>query len=167
MFNLRRLVAVAIVVTLGIFTAACGGSDNKTASTSATAKADSKTSPDIADFSTECQAFVSAMSGASASIGSALSGTGTNEVEQAAAYFNETKGKLPQEIRGDFAIFAAAYTSYAKALADAHIDLSNPSSMDPKTLAALQGLSKPFADPKVAKASANIETYINAHCKDG
>ncbi len=166
----QRAGSIALVTVLGLGLVACGGGSDSTSATTTT-KGDATTTTtsggSLGDFSGECASFVSAFAGASASIGSAFSGAPGDQINTAASYFDNVAGKLPKEIRADFAVFAAAYKEFARAIVDAHIDFSNPSSVDPDKLAALEKLSKAFDSPKVKQASANIQAYVDTHCKSG
>ncbi len=169
MGGMRRAGAIALTAVLSLGLVACGGGSDDTAADPTTTTAEDpnteSTDVDLSDFTGECADFVSAFAGASASIGAAFSGAPGADLEAAADYFTDVSDKLPKEIRADFAIFAEAYTSFAQAITDADIDFSDPSTMDPEKLAALEGLSESFSAPEVEEATANIQAYMDANCK--
>lgn len=161
-----RIGSLALVAVLGLGLVACG--DGKKVASNATTTTTGSSGTDGADaydFTGDCADFLAAFSGASASIGAAFSGGADADLEEAANYFENVGDKLPKEIRVDFEVFAEAYRDFAKAMADADIDFSDPSSMDPEQMSELQALGDAFSDPKVTEASANIEAYMEANCK--
>jgi len=163
MGGMRRIGAVAVAALLGL--AACGGGDDgeatgDTDATTTTAGAGG----DASDFLGECAEFSEAFVGAGAAVGSAFSGAASDGLDDAAAYFEQVAARVPKEIRADFEVFAEAYGDFAKAIAEADIDFSDPSSIDPAKLAELESVSEAFSSAEVEEASANIEAYFKANC---
>lgn len=166
MGGMRRIGAVALTAVLGLGLVACGSGGKTDASGTTTTKADGNGDVAASAFAGDCAAFVNAFAGAGAAVGSAFSGTAdAADLEKVAEYFDTVADKLPKEIRADFQVFAQAYADFAKAMADAKIDFSNPASMNPEALAQLEKLSKAFQDSKVQEASARVQAYADANCK--
>jgi hypothetical protein len=84
-----------------------------------------------------------------------------------ATYFDEVAERVPEAIRDDFRVFADAYGEFAQALADADVDFSDPSTMDPEAAAQLQGLAEAFSAPEVQAASENIQAWVTENCEGG
>jgi hypothetical protein len=164
---------MAAVLCLGLV--ACGGDDGDNASegdgdvttttTEATGSDTDTTELDLGDFTGECAEFAQAFAGAGAAIGSAFSGTGDDDLGSVAEYFDTVAEKVPEEIRDDFQVFADAYGEFAQALADADIDLSDPSKADPEAMAQLEALGEAFSAPEVQQASENIQAYVDSNCQ--
>lgn len=163
MGGMRRLGAVVLTAVLGLGLVACGSDDKTDASADTTTTEANRSDVAANVFAGDCAAFVSAFAGASAAVGSAFGGADA-DLKEAAEYFERVADKLPKEIRADFQIFAEAYADFAKAMAEANIDFSNPASMNPEALAELEKLSKAFEDSEVQEASERIEAYIDANC---
>lgn len=165
MGGMRRIGAVVLTAVLGLGLVACG-SDSKDDASGTTTEADVSGDVAASAFAGDCAAFVNAFAGAGASVGSAFSGTSdAADLEKVAEYFEEVADKLPKDIRADFQIFAQAYADFAKAMAEANIDFSNPASMNPEALAELEKLGKAFEDSKVQEASDRVQAYVDANCK--
>lgn len=163
----QRLSAVVVVAALGLAAVACGGSDTAAKDTTTTAAKDGASgNVDVSAFTGDCGALSAAFASAGASIRAAYTGAGA-DVEKAAEYFRTVADKLPKDIRADFALFADAYAAFAKAMVDAKIDVSDPSSVSPEKLAELEAISKEFSSPAIAKASANVQAYIQKTCPNG
>lgn len=168
MRSMQRLRSAVLVLVLGITMVACGGGDQEpTVGTTTTKPYGASAALDAAGFKAECSGLVTAFAGAYASLGAAASGNPSKDLETAATYFQDIADKLPKEIRADFAVFADAYGRYAKALVDADIDFSDPSAMDAEQMVKLSALGKDFSEPAVARATANVQAYLEAHCTKG
>ena len=172
MGRMQRAGGIVVAAVLGLGLVACGGGDDDEAVDTTTTEdgggSDSGTTDvDLSDFTGECAAFAEAFAGAGTAIGSAFSGTGGDDLEQVADYFSEVADRLPDEISDDFEVFAAAYSDFASAMAEADIDFSDPSSVDPDKLSELESISEAFSSAEVQEASANIEAYISANCNGG
>lgn len=174
----RRALGLVAVVVLGLGAAACGGDDTGDAAPTTEADAaDDGGSADGGDdmvdvdevpgLSGECEEMVAAYLEASSGLGSIMSGTGDTDFSEVAAYFSEVADELPDEISGDFEVFAQAYSEFAQALEDADIDLSDMSSADPAALEALTPALEAFNDPAVTEASENISDWMDANCAQG
>jgi hypothetical protein len=175
MRGMRRVGGLLLAVVLGASLVACGGGDDDddaasedTDVTTTEASGSDDTSAedvDLGDFTGECADFAEAFANAGSAIGSAFSGTGTaDDLEALGDYFAEVGDQMPDEIKGDFEVFADAYTEFAQAMADADIDFSDPSAMDPEQLAQLEAVSEAFSAPEVQEASDNISAYMEEHC---
>ena len=110
----------------------------------------------------DCLNLVFAWSSA-ASIG--LSGTGT--FEEGAEAVEDLAAAVPDEIAGDFLIYAQAMRAYGQALADAGIVLSDPSTYStPETQQIVTDASDAFNSPNIQAAGNRISDYIEAECSD-
>lgn len=99
-----------------------------------------------------------------ASAASAFGGTEGGDLQDVAQYFEEIADEVPEEIKGDFETFAAAYSEFAQAAADAGIDFSDPDSMTPEALQELGAAAEAFNDPEVQEASERISTFAEETC---
>jgi len=176
--NGRGALGLVAVAVLGLGVTACGGDDSDDAApTTAADVADDGDAGDGGDdmvdvdevpgLSGECEDLMSAYLEASSGLGSVMSGTGDTDFSEVAAYFSEVADELPDEISGDFEIFAQAYAEFGQALEDAGIDLSDMSTADPATLEALTPALEAFDDPAVTEASENISAWMDANCEAG
>lgn len=176
MGGIRRIGAMTLAVVLGVGLTACGGGDDdaEAGTTTTEAATDDTTADDSgsdgADASDllggDCAAFAEAFANAGEASGSALSGDDAG-LEEAAAFFSEVADQVPDEIADDFEVFANAYAEFAQAMADADIDLSNPSAADPEAMAELQTIMESFSSDEVQEASNNITAYMSEHCTAG
>jgi hypothetical protein len=167
----RRVRALALAAVIGIGLAACGGGDDdpeaaegSTTTTAASEDTSTDGEVDLEDFTGECAEFAEAFTEAGQAIGNAFSGTGDGDLEDVASYFSEVADRMPDEIQADFEVFAAAYTQFAQALAEADIDMSNPEAMDPEAMAALEDVTAAFDSAEVQEASENIQAYMTERC---
>jgi hypothetical protein len=174
MGGMRRTSALAMAAVLGLGLVACGGDDSggdassdteATTTTEATGSDTDTTDLDLGDFSGECADFAQSFAGAAAAVGSAFTGAPGDDLSSVAEYFDAVADKVPEEIRDDFQVFADAYGEFAQALADADIDLSDPSKADPEAMAQLQALGEAFSAPEVQQASENIQAYVDSNCQ--
>lgn len=174
MGGMRRVGGLLLAVVLGASLVACGGGDDSDDSakeddkgattTEASGSDDTTDDVDLGDFTGECADFAAAFTNAGSAVSSAFTGGDSGDIEGLADYFREVGSKMPDEISDDFEVFADAYTAFAQALADADIDFSDPSSVDPEQLAQLEGVSEAFSSAEVQEASQNISDYMAEHC---
>lgn len=162
----KRLGSLALAVTLGFTMVACGGGDDKASTEGTTTTAGSDDGNGVAAFTEDCAELTQAFAGAYASIGAGFGGAGS-ELDDAAEYFEKVADNLPKEIRADFQLFAEAYAEFAKAMADADIDMSNPASMDPEQMEKLQKIGESLEGPEIEEASANVQAYLETECGTG
>lgn len=176
MGGMRRVGGLLLAVVLGASLVACGGddgADNASAdkdvtTTEASGSGDtSADNVDLGDFTGECADFAEAFANAGSAVGSAFTGGSGQDIEALADYFREVGSKMPDEISGDFEVFADAYTEFAQALADADIDFSDPSAIDPAQLAQLEAVGEAFSSADVQQASENISSYMAENCGGG
>lgn len=174
MGGMQRLGAVALATIFGLGMTACGddggedASDQVEETTTAKDSGSDSVDPGNFDFSGECADFVEAFGNAGAAVGSAFGGGGSSDdLAQVADYFEEIASNVPEDIRGDFEVFAEAYSDFAQALADSGIDLSDASTANPEDLAALQAVMEAFSAPEVQEASDNISAWVEESCSAG
>jgi hypothetical protein len=178
MGGLRRLGAAAVALTLLAGMSACGDDgggdgDEASATTSGTEDEGSgnedESSGDDVDVDSafvgeECEEFSEAFINAGASLGGAFGGGGDEDLEDVAGYFEEISDNVPDEIGDAFETYAEAFAAYARALADADVDLSDPSNIDPEDAQALAAAGEAFSEPEVQEASEAITTYVSENC---
>ena len=167
----KRLASVALTAVLAIAVAACGSDDKDDSGLKAGADVDAGTDAELGDelgaFTKECAELVQVYAGAYASVGSIMAGTATDELEEAAQYFEDVADALPDEIKADFALFAEAYNEFAKAVVEADIDFGDPTNIDPQQFAKLSTLTEKLESAEVEEASERISAYLEAKCGDG
>jgi hypothetical protein len=172
MGGIRRIGALALTVVLGVGLTACGGGSDDESSDASTTTSEPSTDGTSADdgdgasgvLGGDCEDLANAFSQAGEASSSAFSGE-AGGLEEAATYFQEVADEVPDEIADDFKIFADAYADFAKALADADIDLSDPSNADPEAMAELQTIMESLGSDEVQEASNNIQAYVSANCE--
>ncbi|MFZ6005438.1 MAG: hypothetical protein ACOYXM_16065 [Actinomycetota bacterium] len=167
MGGMQRAGGLALAAMLSVGLVACGDDGDSTSeatTTTTSAESTDDTTGGLGELS-DCAEVLAAYAGASGSIGASLGGAASDDIEAAAEYFEEVAARLPDDISADFAIWAEAFSAYVEALADADIDFSDPSSIDPEKLAALESLGEAFEDPAVEEATANIEAYFDSNCE--
>lgn len=71
----------------------------------------------------------------------------------------------PAEIRDAFRTMADGFTAVAEELEGVVVNFADPESMDPETMAKLEGLSTAFGDEFEA-ASTEVEAWMNENCAD-
>lgn len=153
MRGLRRFGSLTVVATMSLGLVACGGGSDSASPTT------------TAGFKQECVAFLQAFAEAGTAVSSALGGTSNTDLERTADYFDEVTAKVPADVKADFVLFADAYERFVKAIVDADINLSNPASVDPEKLEQVRTLIQEFSDPKVQKATMNLQEYLGLNCK--
>ncbi|MGQ0832216.1 MAG: hypothetical protein ACT4OV_11110 [Microthrixaceae bacterium] len=146
---------------------ACGGGSDSASPTTTAAPSDTSdgASAGLVAFKKECVAFLQAFAEAGTAVSSALGGTSNTDLERTADYFDEVTAKVPSDVKADFVLFADAYERFVKAIVDADINLSNPASVDPEKLEQVRTLIQEFSDPKVQKATMNLQEYLGLNCK--
>ena len=96
--------------------------------------------------------------------GFSAGGQGGN-TDDAVATLRRMAGAAPAAIRADVEKVAEAMRIYFKALKDAGIDFSNPSTYSSQTAAqALQSASSQLANSGATDASHRIDTYFKSLC---
>jgi hypothetical protein len=174
MGGIRRVGALTIAGLLSLGLAACGddGDDDAaqddTSDQVGTTDDDSSSgdAPEDFDFTGECAGFAEAFANANNASSSAFSGEDA-DLEEAAEFFDEVAEEAPEEIRGDFEVFAEAYTAFVQAMADADIDFSDPESIEAADMEEFAALGEAFSSPEVQEASNNIQAYMAENCSAG
>ena len=166
---MKRINRLACVVTIGAFAlASCGGSDEGTGGNGTTAGTQTEstdggtnsTDPgatigNVPGLSQECTDFYNKYIAAMGSIGSGSE----NGVSQ---MFTKMKDVLPDELKDDAEILAAAWVKYEAVLSKYDNDVSKAMT-DPEAMAAIQALG----DDKVNAASNAIGDYFSDTCPTG
>lgn len=124
-----RLLTIAVVLVLAFAGAACGGDDEASGdedtvtleTTTDETTTDEATDEDTTEetfgdelASEDCQELISA----SAALGSAFSGVGSEDLDDSSDSFSRWADAAPEEIRGDLQIMAETYEAYADAIGD-------------------------------------------------
>ena len=168
-----RVLMIALVLAFALVGAGCGGDDEEGAGDTTTVEVvtdettddttDGSTDPDvdIGDFvSGECQELVEASQALSAAF--AAAGSGTENLDETSALFEEFAESAPEEIRADIAVLADAYAKYAEAFAD--IDIQAGETPDAETLAAIQQALSSIDQAEVTAASQRLSTWTTENC---
>jgi hypothetical protein len=167
---MRRVGALTIAGLLSLGLAACGDDGDDDAAQDDTSDQVGTTDDDSAsedfDFTGECAGFAEAFANANNASSSAFSGEDA-DLEQAAEFFDEVAEEAPEEIRGDFEVFAEAYAEFVQAMADADIDFSDPESIEAADMEEFAELGEAFSSPEVQEASNNIQAYMTENCSGG
>jgi hypothetical protein len=160
-----------LVLVLVVAVAGCGGGKKKSAAAATTAAATTTTS--AASTTAAAPSFASAkncqqLAALGAKMSQALqasSGNGLNTLGGEANVFKALASAAPSEIRGDFETFAAAFSSYAKALGNAGIKPGKTPTA--AQIAALTAASKSFSAPKLQAAEQHLAAWGQKNCGIG
>ncbi len=170
---MKRIRRLACVVTIGAFAlASCGGSDETSGGNGDGTEAESTdggsgaTDPagtidpngtigNIPGISEECTEFYNKYIAAMGSIGSG-SENGVSDM------FSNMKDVLPEELKDDAEIVAAAWVKYEAVLSKYDNDMTKAMA-DPEAMAALESLG----EDKVNEASNAIGDYFSDTCPTG
>jgi hypothetical protein len=174
MGGMRRVGALTIAAVLGLGLGACGddGDDDAaqddTSDQAGTTQDDSSSgdAPEDFDFTGECAGLAEAFANANNASSSAFTGEDA-DLEQAAEFFDEAAENAPDEIRGDFEVFAEAYGDFVRAMAESDIDFSDPESIEAADMEEFAAIGEAFSSPEVQEASNNIQTYMAENCSAG
>jgi hypothetical protein len=111
----------------------------------------------------DCDAVTDLISGSAFAAG----GSGPEDLQDTAEFFQELADRVPDEISDDMQVFADAFVGYLEALEEAGLDLNNPAALQnasPAQLAQLQAAAEAFSAADVVEASENIQAYFEAEC---
>jgi hypothetical protein len=186
---LRFRLAFVLLVGLVAIVAGCGGSNSSSATTETTTEAttteDTTTTQDTTDeITTETTTEDdSGGSGGGSGSGSSFASSanclkllnlssefakaagaagGADDLDATAKFFEQIADNAPEEIRGDFQVFAEAFAGYVKALGDA--DLKPGAQPTPAQIQALTKAAESFSEADVTKASNNIQAWTEKDC---
>ena len=178
---MRRHALLTALTALLLLLSACGGDDgdssaDRDVSDVADDVADDSNEPSdddleaaedqIAAFTNEeCGEIFAGLAGAASAFGG--SGPDGQDLTDVARYFDEIADRVPNEIEGDFRIFAEAYGEFAEAAADAGIDFSRPETLTPEALQQMGESAELFNDPEVQEASENVSAFVEETCGTG
>jgi hypothetical protein len=117
----------------------------------------------LSSFATSenCQEFIRFAD----ALGDALSGTGDEDVQEAADAMQAFADEAPEEIRDDFQVLADAYSAIAEAVGDT--DLSSGETPPAEVLAALAQVMQEVDQTALATAGANISAWTTENCTGG
>ena len=165
-----------LVVALALVAAGCGGGDDEaggdstvtvtetTDTDTTTDETTTETSDDDVDAgldwaSEDCQSLIQAYVGLSAAIAAASSGQDVSgDIEEFAEYVD----KVPDEIRDDVEILAAAYGTFVDELTDLGFTPGEIPSAD--QLQALQDASESVSTSEVQAAGERLNAWTTANC---
>jgi hypothetical protein len=169
-----RIRAAVVIVAVGATLAACGGSDNKT---DAGSLLDQTPAPVVSDTDTgdvtggtnltsdDCIAASAAIA-AAAGGAAALAGAGLPDSEEAQAELARIAANVPEDLKDEFDALGEALGKFYAALADADINLQDPSSIsNPANAAELAKIGQKFST-EVAPAVKTIQTRLDELCKN-
>ena len=163
-----RFVSVLVLACV-VVAAGCGGGSKKTSAPATSATTPAASTP-AATTSAGSPSFASTKNCAQLiSLGAQLSKAlqaSSGNTDQALA--NEEKilqamaNAAPSDIRGDFQIFAGAFTGYMQALAKAGIKAGQTPT--PAQIGQLQVAAKSFSTPKLRLASQHLSAWARTNC---
>lgn len=157
---------MAIVLVAALVVAACGDDDAQTTTTSTTAPTEATSPAGDGDMigvpSAQCLEFFTALS-------DAVTVTFGGEVTDLDAYVQSLQSMAsgaPAEIRADFQVMADTFGAFARAMAAAGIDLSDPDALESaEALAAYITALESFDTEAFDRAMDNIDAYLTAVCE--
>lgn len=169
MRSTTRLTAGALLAGLLLFGAvACGGGSKSSSSngdsTATTAKSDSSSggnSNTTVDVS-NCSGFFKKFNDAEAKIQASMSGSSQMDAKAIMSTLDGLTSSVPSEIKDDWKTVLAATKKILDGMAS--VNLSDPASITPEQMAKLEALGSELDDPKVQKASDNLDAYAKKHC---
>lgn len=190
MARMRKAAALAAAAVLALGATACGGDDDDTSAsdveeTTTTEAADDADDGDDGDtgggsvggddvdlddleeiLGGDCMTLASALMVAATPMASLFGGPEAAEgLEESAEHLAEAAKKLPAEVRDDFAVMAAAFEEFTKALAAADVDLQDPAAFsNPAAMAKLQPALEAFESEELQRAQENIDRWLDEHC---
>jgi hypothetical protein len=166
----RRSTIAAVLVVLALAGAGCGGGDESSGTTDATATETTATDETTTEETTtdvsgglasgDCAELVNA----SAALAQAFAPAGaTGDIGGASDFFDNFEA--PDEIREDFQVLATAYADYIAALQDIGLESGQTPSAD--QLQRLQQALASFDQQAVTAASQRISTWVTTNCPSG
>jgi hypothetical protein len=178
------LALLALVFALGLSVAGCGGGGKKSSAgtTSATVTATEAATTTEAVTTTEAATTVAATTTATVpnvgafatskncrefaqlavNVSKAFTGSGGNDLQQAAKALDELADKAPSTIRSDFKVVADAYDKIAEALKGVNLSSGKAPSAD--VLAKMQKLQTEINQQKLTAAEQHISTWVQHNC---
>jgi hypothetical protein len=180
---MRWLTILLALVVLVFAAAGCGGGDDEaggdtdtvtitdttdtdeTTDDTTTDETTDETDTDISglDFaSEECQDLISASAALSQAFGAAATGSDLSDEAEA---FEDFADDVPEEIRDDVQVLAAAYAQYAEVLQDVDLGAGETPSAQ-QALELSQALAS-IDQADVAAASQRLSTWAQENCSTG
>ena len=164
MGSFRRIVPLILVIAVGL--AACGGDATPTGSTGNGNGNGATNSPPAGNVFTaaDCASAALAMAAAaSGGLGGSQSGSGS--FEDSVATLDRMADGAPAGVKDDIQTLAAATAAYLKALKDAGVDLSNPSTLTNPDKAQAVGRAAAAYQSSGAQAAADrVDSYFDEKC---
>jgi hypothetical protein len=167
------VLTIAVVLVLALMGAGCGGGDEASSTTDTIVSEETTTDETTTDETTtedtttdtsgtlatgDCRELVDA----SAELTDALGATGTGNLQDVSALFDQLAERAPEEIRADIRTLGEAYASYADVLADIKVEPGQtPSAAD---LQRLQQALTSIDQQKVTAASERLSAWTQANC---
>ena len=180
--NRWTVTGAMLLAALALVGTGCGGSDEaatdetaatettmtetleeptETDATTAIEETETTTSANLDNLSEKCKELVALADEFGKAFGAAGAAGGENLAGTSEA-FEEFADRVPEEIRDDFRVLAAAFTEYADALQD--LDLSAGATPDAETIAKLQQLIQGIDQTEVQAASNRISAWSTENC---
>jgi hypothetical protein len=158
------LIAVAVMV-LVVVVAGCGGGKKKSAAppaaTSGSTTTGSTTTVEHGFASTKnCQELMAL--GAKLSQAMQSSSGGSSSIDDEANAFKALASAAPEEIRGDFETFTAAFVAYATVLKKMNFKPGQTPSA--AQVAAMASAAKAFSAPKLLAAEQHLSAWSQKNC---
>jgi cell fate (sporulation/competence/biofilm development) regulator YlbF (YheA/YmcA/DUF963 family) len=169
--KLLLMVALPAVLALMFLGAGCGGDDDESSDEAAPAAAATTEAsppppppPAASGGSPEnCQEFQQAAAQVGQQFSAATTGTGSENLDEAAEAFDKLANNAPEEIRADFQTINEAFKALVEALEG--VDLSGGKTPDAATLAKLQQAMAKIDQAKVTAANTRITAWVQKNCK--
>jgi len=158
------LMTVAVLV-LVVLVAGCGGGKKKSVAP-ATTTAGSTTSAGQPKFAStkNCQQLITLGAKISQAMQSS-SGNGSSSIADEANALKALASAAPEEIRGDFETFAAAFAGYAQVLAKAKFKPGQTPTA--AQVAAMTTAAKALSTPKLQAAEQHLSAWSQKNCGFG
>ena len=174
---MRMLTRFALALVLASGLAACGDDDDSASDATEDTSSDDSGSDDSGDsgdsdsggdsggggFAGEgCAEFAAAFADA----GAALGGTGSGDLGEVAAFFEEAAEEAPDEVADALQVYAEAYGEFAAALEEAGFDPNDPNAIsDPEAAAVFAEAGEAFSSEEFTEASETIAQFTNNNCE--
>lgn len=175
--SMVRWAAVFVAVLVAGAAAGCGGGKKSSSTTTTTVAASATTTAaaatTAASTTSKTPSFASTkncrqLSELGAKMSQAIqasSGGGASSLGDEAKLFKAMADAAPDEIRGDFQTFAAAFTAYAEALSKTGYTPGKTPTAE--QIAALTQAAKSFSAPKLVAAEKHLSAWAQKNCGIG
>lgn len=147
-----------LVLAASLLFAACGGGGSGSDS-GLPGVPDNELAEAITGVNSECFEIAAAYAAIGLGALGASFGVSESELAELQDSIRELEASIPNEIAGDFEVFADAFGEYFETIGS--LDLMNPANA-----AQIEAASQTLESPEVLEAQANIEAYLDRECAD-